>query len=97
MSNQPPANDRRVGASRLSTWSGRRIGMLWLQWPASILAICIVAVLASIRLQGSFTEVRVALSRTNLIALPLVLIVPPACLTAVWWRMRGRRRSGTSH
>ena len=85
-------DDRRTGPSRLSTWSGRRIAWLWIVWPGIVLAIVAVAVFVSVRLQRGFDEVRVDLTRTNLIGLIAVIIVPPGCLTALWWRMRGRRR-----
>ena len=86
-------DDRRVGPSRLSTWSGRRILSLWLLWPATVVAICAVAVFMSVRIHGDFTEVRVDLTRSNLIGLGAVLLLPPACLTMLWRRMRGRRHA----
>ena len=88
--------NRRLGPSRLSTWSGRRIGAFWLLWPGIILGICVVAVFLSVHVQRGFGEVRSDLTSTNLIGLAAVLIVPPACLTILWWRMRGRRRESRS-
>ena len=91
-----PDTDRRVGPSRLSTWSGRHIRFLWLIWPATICLTCGIAVVASVRIYGDFTEVRLDLTRFNLIGLALVLLLPPACLTLLWWRMRGRRHEPSS-
>lgn len=87
---------RRVGPSRLSTWTGRRIRLLWLLWPATIIAACLIAVLVSLRVYGDFSEVRVDLTRSNLVGVVMVILVPPACLTALWWRMRGRRHASSS-
>lgn len=85
--------ERRVGASRLSTWSGRRVAAFWLLWPAGILLLCAIAVLLSIHINAGFDEVRVDLTRRNLTGLAVTLLIPPACLTWLWWRMRGRRQS----
>ena len=94
MPNNTPGSDldRRAGPSRLSTWSGRRVGALWLLWPAIIIGICVGAVFLSVLEQHGFSEVRSDLTRANLIGLTVVLITPPTCLTILWWRMHGRRR-----
>ena len=84
--------DRRVGPSRLSTWSGGRVGAFWLLWPGIIIAICVSAVFLSVYVQHGFSEVRSDLTRANLIGLTVVLINRPTCPTVLWWRMRGRRR-----
>src|SRR6185437_9586352 len=86
-----PDDERRVGPSRLSRWSGRRVGALWVAWPAAILAICVVIVGLRVRADHGFREVRVDLSRSNLIGLAVALVGPPLCLTILWSRMRGRR------
>jgi len=83
--------DRRRGPSRLSRWSGRRIATLWLVWPGSVLGIVALAALGSVVTQHGYTELRSDLTRSNLIGLTGVLIVPPTCLTVLWWRMRRRR------
>lgn len=83
--------DRRVGPSRLSTWSGRHVGALWLLWPGTVIAICAVIVASRMHAERGFSEVRVDLTRSNLIGLAVALIGPPLCLTILWWRMRGRR------
>lgn len=88
--------DRRIGPSRLSTWSSRRIRFLWLLWPGIIVLVCAITALVSVRVHGDFTEVRVDLTRSNLIGLAMVLVVPPACLTLLWGRMRGRRHGSSS-
>ena len=84
--------DRRVGPSRLSTWSGRRVAALWIIWPGSVLAACGIAVFLSIRLNNGLDEVRVDLTRSNMIGVVLITIIPPALLTFLWWRMRRRRQ-----
>jgi hypothetical protein len=84
--------ERRVGTSRLSTWSGQRVALTWIAWPAIVLALIAFGAAASVRLLKSTEEVRFALSRSNAIGLAAVILVPPACLTLQWWLMHGRRR-----
>lgn len=83
--------DRRVGPSRLSRWSARRIATFWLLWPAIILVICTIGVILSVRVHGGLGEVRLDLTRSNLIGLAAVVVLPPVCLTILWLRMHGRR------
>lgn len=85
--------DRRIGPSRLSTWSPQRIGLLWLLWPGFVVAICVVAALVSQHIHGGFSEAQSALTRGNVAGVVLVMIVPPTYLTALWLRIRHRRRS----
>lgn len=85
--------DRRIGPSRLSTWSERQIVLLWLLWPSLILAICVVAALVSVRVHAGFSEVRLDLTGRNLLGLAVTMIAPSVYLTALWRRIRGRRRS----
>jgi hypothetical protein len=66
--------------------------MLWILWPAAILALVVAAALLSRRIYGDYTEVRLDLRRGNLIGLVAAAIAPPFCLTLLWWRMHGRRR-----
>ena len=93
MSDPPTRGNRRLGPSRLSAWSGRRVAAFWIAWPGFILALCAIAVLLSIRVGAGLGEVRSDLTRENLIGLAMTVILPLALLTALWWRMRGRRRS----
>ena len=90
----PP--ERRAGPSRLSTWSGRRMASLWIAWPASVLLLCLVGAAMSVLVQHSLTEIRADITRSNLIGLALAALLPPLCLTGVWWRMRHRRRTSMS-
>lgn len=90
-------DDRRLGPSRLSTWSGRRVGALWLLWPGAVIAVCVVIVAMRVRADHGFSDVRVDLTRSNLIGLGVALIGPPLCLTLLWSRMRGRRRQPAPH
>jgi hypothetical protein len=76
----------------LSTWSGQRVALTWIAWPAIVLAIIAFGAAASVWLLKSTQEVRFALSRSNAIGLAAVILVPPACLTLQWWLMHGRRR-----
>ena len=84
--------DRRLGPSRLSQWTERRVALLWLLWPGIVLTLVALAAAASIAMDHGLGEVRLALTRTNMILLAIVLLLPPACLTLLWWRMQGRRR-----
>jgi hypothetical protein len=72
------------------------MGAFWLLWPAMVIGICGLAVLLSMHVQHGVDEVRSDLTRGNLIGLAAVLIAPPACLTILWYRMRGRRRAKRS-
>ena len=94
MSKRSPEIERRLGPSRLSMWSGRRIAALWLLWPGSVIVICVLAVAVSVHVYAGFGEVRTDLTRRNLIGLTLVIVAPPAYLTGLWWRMRRRRHAG---
>ena len=62
--------------------------LLWRLWPNLIIAICVIAALVSLRVQDGFSEVRLDLTRRNLLGLAAVMIAPPACLTVLWRRMR---------
>ena len=84
--------DRRVGASRLATWPGRKLAWAWLVWPALVTLIVAAGALISFHRLGDASEVRSVFRRSNLTGLLAVLVVPPACLTLQWWRMRHRRR-----
>lgn len=68
---------------------------LWLVWPVVVLTIVAIAVGMSVITQHGFEELRIAHSRTNLIMLVATLVVPPAGVTLIWSRMRGRRRPET--
>ena len=89
-------SDRRVGPSWLSTWTSRRIVALWIIWPGSVLALCVIGILLSIRFNGGLGEARADITRSKLMGLGMIAIVPPAYLTALWWRMQNRRRSGNA-
>jgi hypothetical protein len=78
--------------SWLSTWSGQRVALVWIAWPAIVLAIIAIGAAASVWLLKSTEELRFALRRSNAIGLTAVIVVPPACLTLQWWLMHGRRR-----
>ena len=93
MTKSPSDSDRRVGPSRLSLWTGKRIAALWIMWPGGILLLCAAAVLLSVRFNEGLGEVRSDLTRGNLIGLTLIVLVPPAYVSGLWWRMRQRRRS----
>jgi len=84
--------DRRVGASRLATWPGRKLALAWVVWPVSVALLVAAGALISFHRLGDASEVRSVLRRSNVIAVLAVLVVPPACLTVQWWRMRHRRR-----
>ena len=65
--------------------------MLWLVWPGIVLAILIVGTAASVVVQRGWVEVRLALTRLNLVMLAFTMVLPPGSVTLVWWRMHGRR------
>lgn len=67
--------------------------MFWILWPGAILAIVAVAALVSWRVHGDLVEVRIDLSRGNVVGLIGTAIAPPICLTILWRRMHGRRRA----
>ena len=85
--------DRRVGPSWLSTWTGRRITALWIIWPGSLVVLLVIGVLLSIRFTGGLREVRSDITRSKLVGLGIIAIIPPTYLTVLWWRMQSRRRS----
>jgi len=60
-------------------------------WPGIVLALTALGAATSIMMHHGLEEVRVDVSRTNLIGLSALLVVPPACLTLQWWRMHARR------
>jgi hypothetical protein len=63
-------------------------------WIGLVLALTVLGIAASIAMNHETAEVRIALSRSNVIGLIGVLLIPPLCLTVQWWRMRRRRRNG---
>ena len=83
--------DRRAGPSRLSTWSGRRVAFLWIAWPGIVLALVLLGAALSVVMHHGLEEVRLDMSRFNLIFLGAVLGFPPVWLTLQWWRMHARR------
>jgi hypothetical protein len=65
-------------------------------WMGLVLVLVAAAALASFIREGTAEDIRLGLTRSNLIGLVATLVIPPVCLTAQWWRMRNRRRaSGT--
>lgn len=68
---------------------------LWLVWPGIVLALVAIGVVASLRVWHGASEVRSDVTRSNLIGLATVVLLPPVCLTVLWWRMRSRRRSSS--
>jgi hypothetical protein len=65
---------------------------LWAVWPASIAALLLVGIALSTAINHGTQEVPLAFTRANLRGLAFSVLIPPTCLTALWWRMRGRRR-----
>ena len=88
-----PRTDRRRGPSRLVLWSRERALRFWLVWPAFVLALVGLAAGVSFVIYRSPVEIKLALTRTNLVGLFFALVVPPACVTLVWHRMRRRKRA----
>ena len=84
--------ERRRGPSRLSGWTARRVVVTGILWMALVLVLVAAAALVSFIREGTAEDVRLGLTRGNLIGLGATLVVPPLCLTAQWWRMRNRRR-----
>jgi hypothetical protein len=60
-------------------------------WAGCVLLALALGTIASIVEWHGVTEARIAFSRSNIIGLLAVLVVPPACLTIQWRLMRGRR------
>ena len=83
--------DRRLGASWLSRRSGRGIALLWLAWPALLACVVAVGVLLSTVINHGAQEVPLAFTMAARRGLVLTVLIPPLCLTAIWYRMRGRR------
>lgn len=86
------SRERRVGPSRLSQWKGRQLAVVSLAWAGCVVALLALGSLASIGELHGATELRIAFSRSHIIGLCAVLVVPPACLTIQWWLMHRRRR-----
>lgn len=84
--------ERRLGPSPLSRWNQRRLLFVSLVWAGCVLLILALGIVASIAESHGLTEVRIAFTRSNIIGLIAVLVVPPAVLTMEWRLMRGRRR-----
>ena len=84
--------ERRRGPSRLSAWTSRRVVVTGIAWMGLVLVLVVLAALASYIRDGTAEDVRLGITRGNLIGLGATLVVPPLCLTAQWWRMRNRRR-----
>lgn len=84
--------ERREGASRLATWSGRGIALLWLAWPCAIALLLLIAAVLSIAINHGTQELPPAFTKSNVRGLILAVLIPPSCLTILWWRMHGRRR-----
>ena len=84
--------ERRVGPSPLSGWTGRRVVVTSVAWMGLVLVLVALAALLSYVRDGTAEDVRLGLTRSNLIGLGATLVIPPLCLTAQWWRMRNRRR-----
>jgi len=83
--------ERRRGPSRLSSWSPRRLALAWIVWPALVLGLIALGAVVSLLLSHNTDSLRTAFTRSNLIGLVSVLVLPPACLTLQWWRMYHRR------
>ena len=88
--------DRRLGPSRLSRWHGRHVLIASIAWLGGVLLIVTLGTFASIAEAHGLTEARIAFSRSNIIGLLAVLVIPPAWLTLEWRLMRGRRRERVS-
>ena len=88
-----PRPERRRGPSRLVLWSREQALRFWLVWPAFVLTLVTLTAGVSYLIYRSPVEIRLALTRTNLIGLFFALVVPPACVTLVWHRMRRRKRT----
>ena len=93
MDSDDPPFDRRRGPSRLVQWTGAHTLHFWIVWPSIVLTLVVVAAVASYVIFRGPVEIRLALTRTNLIGLILALIVPPACVTIIWFHMRRRRHN----
>lgn len=85
------ARDRRIGASPLSDWSARRVALSWPVWWGMLLLLLALGTVLSDLVNHDLTELRIALTRSNVVGLLATAVIPPACLTLQWWRMRGRR------
>src|SRR5438270_14054568 len=85
-------DERRQGPSRLSRWNGRHIVIAWVAWAGCLLLLLALGAAASVAGFHSLIEARIAFSRSNIMGLLGVFVVPPGCLTAEWWIMRGRRQ-----
>ena len=88
--------ERRRGPSRLSTWSGLRVLRTGFAWVGLVLGLVLIAAGVSVARDGTSADVRLAVTRSNLIGLAASLLCPPLCLTAQWWRMRNRRHTRRS-
>jgi hypothetical protein len=62
-----------------------------LVWPAIVLLVVVLGALASLIIRRDAAEIRLAVTRSNLILMALSLVAPPAGLTVIWLRMRRRR------
>lgn len=88
-----PARERRVGPSRLSLWSGRRLAVACIAWISVVLALVGIGMALSVVLYHDTYEIRLAVRRSNLIGLGAVLLLPPTWITLQWWMMRNRRQA----
>ena len=88
-----PSIDRRRGPSRLVQWSRERTLHFWFVWPALVLAVLFLGAGASYLIFRGPLEIKTAMTRSNLVGLALALVVPPACVTFIWRRIRSRRHS----
>jgi hypothetical protein len=84
--------ERRVGDSWLSRRTGLAIALLWLAWPGLLVALIAVGALLSVAVNHGTQELPFAFTRSARRGLVLSAVVPPSCLTILWYRMRGRRR-----
>lgn len=83
--------DRRVGNSWIATRSGRDIVLLWLAWPGLLACVVAIGVVLSTVINRGTQEVPLAFTTAAVRGLVLAVLIPPLCLTAIWYRMRGRR------
>jgi len=73
-------------------WSGQRLALAWIVWLGVVLALVIAGMASSLVLSHNADEVRHVFTRSNLLGLSSVILVPPSCLTLQWWVMHQRRR-----
>lgn len=61
-------------------------------WVGCVVILLALGTVVSVGEIHSFVEVRIGFTRSNLIGLLAVLVVPPGCVILQWWLMRERRR-----